>query len=142
MIEDAYVGHNTPILADVSDARDDARARAPPPPLSPRAPRSYVRALSSRARAKVIYCAIADFRAGSYDAGLFLDTIARAGHGGLSYNAVANVSRDANGDAYTVQCVLPTSRTASRKVRSEPVRVSEHRARARARSSSSPLARN
>ena len=32
MIEDAYVGHNTPILADV------------------------------------IYCAIADFRAGSYDA--------------------------------------------------------------------------
>ena len=51
----------------------------------------------------MIYCAIADFRAGSYDAGLFLDTIARAGHGGLSYNAVANVSRDANGDAYTVQ---------------------------------------
>ena len=76
------------------------------------------------------------------DAGLFLDTIARAGHGGLSYNAVANVSRDANGDAYTVQCVRPASRTASRKVRSEPVRVSEHRARARARSSSSPLARN
>ena len=73
-----YVGHNTPILADV------------------------------------IYCAIADFRAGSYDAGLFLDTIARAGHGGLSYNAVANVSRDANGDAYTVQCVRPASRTASR----------------------------
>ena len=27
MIEDAYVGHNTPILADVSDARDYALAR-------------------------------------------------------------------------------------------------------------------
>ena len=80
----------------------------------------------------MIYCAIADFRAGSYDAGLFLDTIARAGHGGLSYNAVANVSRDANGDAYTVQCVRP----ASRKVLSESARVSEHRARP------PPLARN
>ena len=122
-------------------ARARARRR-----LSLRARRGETRsregALLSRARAQVIYCAIADFRAGSYDAGLFLDTIARAGHGGLSYNAVANVSRDANGDAYTVQCVRPASRTASRRVRSEPVRVSEHRARARARSSSSPLARN
>ena len=107
-----------------------ARARDAAASLSARAAERCEGALLSRARAQVIYCAIADFRAGSYDAGLFLDTIARAGHGGLSYNAVANVSRDANGDAYTVQCVRP----ASRKVRSEPVRVSEHRARARARS--------
>ena len=36
-----------------------------------------------------------------YDAGLFLDTIAR-GHGGLSYSAVARLARR-DGDAYTVQ---------------------------------------
>ena len=54
MIEDAYVGHNTPILADVSDARDDARARAAASPSSARAAerREAERAPSSRARAR------------------------------------------------------------------------------------------
>ena len=48
-------------------------------------------------------------QAGSYDAGIFFSTqgscthCARTEHGGLSYNNVANVSRDANGDAYTIQ---------------------------------------
>ena len=41
-----------------------------------------------------------------------IPAIARTAHAGLSYNAVANVSRDANGDAYTVQYYPTISRVA------------------------------
>ena len=53
--------------------------------------------------ADVVYCALGDFQAGSYNLSAFLGTAVRTTYGGLSYNDAKNLSRDANGVVHAIQ---------------------------------------
>ena len=53
--------------------------------------------------ADVVYCALGDFQAGSYNLSAFLGTAVRDDYGGLSYNDAKNLSRDANGVVHAIQ---------------------------------------
>ncbi|KAH8075485.1 hypothetical protein JL721_1495 [Aureococcus anophagefferens] len=67
MVEDAVIGHNSPVTEDT------------------------------------VNCYLGDFAAGSYNASVFFDTNTRDEVGGLTWNLVKNLSRDAFGETYAVQ---------------------------------------
>ena len=61
------------------------------------------RSICTQVTEDAVKCYLGDFSAGSYNASIFLDTLERDGYGGLTWDRVANVSRDAFGVAHAVQ---------------------------------------